>query len=356
MEEKDLKKQAPAPLSRRRFIVLGSAALAVPLLSRLSALASPPPLPPGRLVVPSPASSLPRQQASPAANFQALKNEIVFVSDTQAPMFFETLRLVVDRNEEATAKILGQISLEPNLPAVFMLGDVTSSGSTDDKWRHIDDFLARMRKGGVPVYAAMGNHDYFWSVQKGLSNCRKRFPELASTWYTVSLEPLAVIILNSNFGKLTMAEQAAQAAFYDKALAQAEADSAVKGIIVCCHHPPYTNGRINEPLVRAQTDFVPPFLKTKKCLLFLSGHTHAAEHFVHEGKPFLVLGGGGGLLHPLFIGRDRKYEDLFPSRAEKRFYHFLKVRIGEAGLVVNFEVLKRDLSGFTSVDQFSIDW
>lgn len=48
MEGKDLKMPAPAPLSRRRFIVLSSAALAMPLLSRLPALASPPPLPPDR--------------------------------------------------------------------------------------------------------------------------------------------------------------------------------------------------------------------------------------------------------------------------------------------------------------------
>ncbi len=48
MEEKDLKTPAPAPLSRRRFIALGSAALAMPLLSRLPALAFPEPLPPDR--------------------------------------------------------------------------------------------------------------------------------------------------------------------------------------------------------------------------------------------------------------------------------------------------------------------
>jgi uncharacterized protein YcbK (DUF882 family) len=48
MEGKDLKMPAPALLSRRRFIALGSAALAIPLLSRLPALASPEPLPPNR--------------------------------------------------------------------------------------------------------------------------------------------------------------------------------------------------------------------------------------------------------------------------------------------------------------------
>ena len=41
MEEKDLNMPAPSPLSRRRFIGLGAAALAVPLLSRLPSFASP---------------------------------------------------------------------------------------------------------------------------------------------------------------------------------------------------------------------------------------------------------------------------------------------------------------------------
>jgi len=48
MEEKELKMPAPALLSRRRFIGLGAAAMAVPLLSRLPAFASPVPPPPDR--------------------------------------------------------------------------------------------------------------------------------------------------------------------------------------------------------------------------------------------------------------------------------------------------------------------
>jgi len=48
MEEKDLKKLAPAAMNRRRFIGLGAAALAIPLLSRIPAFASPEPLPSDR--------------------------------------------------------------------------------------------------------------------------------------------------------------------------------------------------------------------------------------------------------------------------------------------------------------------
>lgn len=48
MREKERTPIGPRPLGRRRFLSLGAAALAVPFITRLSALASPAPLPPDR--------------------------------------------------------------------------------------------------------------------------------------------------------------------------------------------------------------------------------------------------------------------------------------------------------------------
>jgi uncharacterized protein YcbK (DUF882 family) len=48
VDEKDMKTPVPAIPSRRRFLGLGAAALALPILSRLPALAEPAPLPPDR--------------------------------------------------------------------------------------------------------------------------------------------------------------------------------------------------------------------------------------------------------------------------------------------------------------------
>ena len=48
MTEKNSKSSLPEPLSRRRFLGLGAAALTAPFLSRLTALASADPLPPDR--------------------------------------------------------------------------------------------------------------------------------------------------------------------------------------------------------------------------------------------------------------------------------------------------------------------
>ena len=48
MDEKEPKILVPEPLSRRRFIGLGAAALALPFISRLPAAAISEPLPPAR--------------------------------------------------------------------------------------------------------------------------------------------------------------------------------------------------------------------------------------------------------------------------------------------------------------------
>ena len=297
-----------------------------------------------------------QQPKAVAAGAENLKNEIVFVSDTQSPIFLETLRLASDRNKEAMAKVLDRIVTEPDLAAVFMLGDLTSSGSTDKKWRTIDGFLGRLRNKAVPVFAALGNHDYWWSEKAALDNFRKRFPGLTSSWYSIVIGPVEVIVLNSQFKKLTDVENQGQLAFYRSALARADADPAVKCILVACHNPPYTNSQVVDPSATVRADFVPPFLGSKKGLLFLSGHAHASEHFLEGGKHFVVLGGGGGLLHPLRTEGNRYFPDLFPSRAPKRFYHFVTVRIEKTGLAVAFQLLKRDMSGFDPAGQFSIAW
>lgn len=284
------------------------------------------------------------------------RQTLVFVSDTQAPGFFETLWVKRDNNEEATRKVLAQAAREPGLAGAFMLGDLTRAASTDSNWETVDAFLARLKALNVPSYAAMGNHEYKWSSRKGEANFRKRFPELATLWYSVTFGPAAIIILNSNFDELSPEQVRAQAEFYADALAAFDADPAVRGILVCCHHAPFTNGTVVGPTKRVQTDFVPAFLKAPKGLLFLSGHAHAAEHFLEQGKDFLVLGGGGGLLHPCLTGNKCRYQDIFPVLDQRRMFHYVTVRVTEEGLDVTYQMLVMDFSKFLPVHEFTLKW
>jgi hypothetical protein len=284
------------------------------------------------------------------------QNTLVFVSDTQAPSFLETLRAKRDQNEEATRLILDQVCREQGLMATFLLGDLTRAASNEKNWKVVDGFLERLKAQGIPAFAAIGNHDYKWSSKNGERNFRKRFPQLTTLWYSVCIGPAAVIILNSNFDELSEPEKKAQQDFYRGALERFDADRSVRGILVCCHHPPYTNGTVVGPSHEVEREFVPPFVEAKKGLLFLSGHSHAAEHFQMHGRDFLVLGGGGGLLHPVRLGSAERYPDIFPVRSARRMFHYVTVRISDEGLTVTYHMLLIGLSSFEPVHEFTLKW
>jgi hypothetical protein len=281
---------------------------------------------------------------------------ILALSDTQAPLFWEMLILPWNRNDEARQKILELVLSEPDPAAVFHLGDAVARGSEEDDWKPIDDFLARLRARSIPVYGVMGNHEYISSSAVGAARFKKRFPEFPRSWYSVRIVPLAFIVLNSNFGELTRKERAEQLKFYAEQLAVLENDPEVKGIVVCAHHPPYTNSRIVRPSFEGEREFVPLFLKSRKTKLFLSGHCHAAEHFIRGGKNFLVLGGGGGLLQPLLVGSAVRYEDHFPLRNQFRWFHYLRLQTSEEGWTVTFRMLRQDLASWVDIYSFGASW
>src|ERR1700742_961630 len=87
--------------------------------------------------------------------------------------------------------------------------------------------------------------------------------------------------------------------WYKSTLSSLDNNTAIKTIIVSCHHAPYTNSTIVGCSKPVQQYFVPAYIQTKKCRLFITGHAHAFEHFKSQGKDFLVIGGGGGLHQPL---------------------------------------------------------
>ena len=298
----------------------------------------------------------PASASSPPSTPSDAEKTILFLSDTQAPLFWEKMILPQHRNEEARQKILELILSEPDPAAVFHLGDVVARSSENEDWKPIDDFIARLKARSIPVYAAMGNHEYMITSAAGAARFKKRFPEFPRSWFSVRLLPLAFIVLNSNFGELTEKELAEQKKFYEEQLAALENDPDVKGIAVCDHHPPYTNSKIISPSLEVQRDIVPLFLKSRKARLFLSGHCHAAEHFIREGKHFLVMGGGGGLLHPLYIGSEARYEDLFSLRTERRWFHYLRLQMSAEGWKATFRMLRQDLSDWVDIDSFSGPW
>ena len=276
--------------------------------------------------------------------------EIVFVADTQAPIWVETLVLKNRGNIQATELILKNIiSRKPG--CVFFLGDLVSLGYLGSAWKLIDNYVARMKHEKISVHAIMGNHELMARYRTGERNFQKRFPDHIRTGYYKIVHDVAVVLLNSNFSRMTIQEQKHQDEWYHNILEEMDKNENVKAVIVGTHHPPFSNSLLVGFSKEVQQRFVPPYIKCNKGILFLAGHSHAFEHFKTEEKDFLIIGGGGGLAHPLSkkLGRFNDVADNY-----KPFFHYLCVKTNQNNLYVTSLRLKDDFSGFEEGLRFDL--
>jgi predicted MPP superfamily phosphohydrolase len=284
------------------------------------------------------------------ADTAAVNKEIVFASDTQAPMWVETLLLKSNNNRAATKNIFDNI-LTRRPSAVYLLGDVVSLGASNRQWKPMDAYLQRLRSKGIKVNAALGNHEVLGQSNKGQRKFQQRFPNHLKTGYVDTTDSVAVVLLNSNFNSLSANDAAVQLNWYRQTLEKLDRDSSIQFIITGCHHSPFTNSKIVGPSVGVRHNFVPVFLKSAKSRLFLSGHSHNFEHFQHEGKDFFVIGGGGGLHQPLKQGKGI-LPDL--SAGYKPLFHYLSIRRNLNVLELVSMRLKPDFTGFEEGAKFEV--
>lgn len=267
---------------------------------------------------------------------------LAFASDTQKPMWVETLFLKSNNNRQATKKIFNEFAaLKPK--ALFLLGDVVNLGYSNKQWKDMGVYIKSLRSEGIAVHAALGNHEVMGQARKGEQKFQTYFPEHVRTGYVKVVDSVAVILLNSNFNKLTVAENEAQLAWYKQALHELDNDAAVLYVISGCHHSPFTNSKIVGCSKDVEQKFVEPFLASAKSRLFLSGHSHNFEHYQVKGKDFMVIGGGGGLHQPLKTGLG-----ILPDVASdyKPEFHYLTVKRCAEGLQVKSYALRKDFTAF----------
>lgn len=267
--------------------------------------------------------------------------EIDLISDTQQPLLLEEIRLHPNHNVKATSLLLADM-LKEKPRAIYMLGDVVALGSSDRKWHSIDRFLDSCAKNNIAVHGLLGNHDLLWSRRKGEINFQRRFPDHVNVGYVSLVDSMAIVLLNSNFKKLTAAEIETQQRWYTATLKALDSNPSIQTIIVSCHHAPYSHSRIAGSSVPVQRYFLPAFMQTAKCRLFITGHAHAFEHFTRSGKNFLVIGGGGGLHQPLDTSATRIPDIAF---GYKPMFHYLSMRRVGDKLLLTSHFLKPDFSG-----------
>ena len=280
-----------------------------------------------------------------------VSNKLIFLSDCQQPMRVEKLRLKSYRNEEARDSLLSDI-LRQRPQYLFLLGDLTSASSIEKSWEPIDSFLHRQVGKNIQVMAIPGNHEYYSNAKRGIRNFRKRFPADSKVGSVVKADSLAVILLNSNFSKLSSLESQEQQIWYLSMMDSLDVDSGIKAIFVCTHHSPYTNSKIVRPSKQVLLKFVPRFADSPKSKLFITGHSHNLEYFNgKEGKKFMVIGGGGGLTQPLQPARKAMYVDLIQQEMKPLFFYLIIERKGNS-----YSLSARGLQKeFSAVKTFQVD-
>ncbi len=248
---------------------------------------------------------------------------VILVGDTQRTSFAEFWR---EQNDPERERIFRSVAGE-DPAALIILGDLVSQGDSRRAWSYFNEAAAPVRAKGIPVFPLLGNHEHFGNSNEGLELYFTEFPHLRRTeWYSVTIDRVGYILLNSLFEHLDEAQIRAQEDWYEKTLAELDRDPAVDAIVVCCHFPPYTHSTLVRSDLNVRERFAAPFIASHKGIFFFTGHCHSYEHFLVGGKHFIVSGGGGGPRQTVDPARDAESvpPDQFHGPA-KRFFHYCRL-------------------------------
>jgi len=261
-----------------------------------------------------------------------------------------------ESNPEESRRLVAEIAARaPDF--VVGLGDFVFQGSSRRDWKGFDALTEPVRAAGVPILPILGNHEYWARRAPALRNAFARFPRLAaSRWYSETYGPLRLLFLDSNERALGAAAWREEAGWLGAELARADAEEAVRGVVVFAHHPPYTNSTVTGDELHVRRTFVPPFAAAKKTLAMVCGHVHSYEQFVRGGKTYLVAGGGGGPRVRLARGARRRHADDAFDGPEVRLFHFLLCTPAGSGLEVEVVGLEKGGNTFHSLSRFALAW
>ena len=274
------------------------------------------------------------------------------IGDTQDTLFWEKWFLLRESNPVERAALFSHLAA--HRPEFLVhLGDLTCDGGSEARWREFDR-LTEVLRGIVPLLPVMGNHDYWLSRARADRQLHVRFPQLRPRpWYTRAYGRLALVVLDTNARVLSSQEWQEQQAWYGTTLAACDKDPAIAGVLVFAHHPPYTNSTVTRDDAAVQRAFVPALAGSRKTLAMISGHTHAYEHFLEQGKHFIVAGGGGGPRVRLRSGMHQVHQDLCLGAAPRPF-HFLWMTPVADGVRVEVKGLEKGATALQEMDQFDL--
>lgn len=273
--------------------------------------------------------------------------EVAVIGDTQRTGFVEVWR---ETNNPQREQLLRQLA-EHHPDAIVHLGDMVFYGSSTADWTYFDNATKPIRDKNIPVYPLLGNHEYFGSDETMLKNVRDRFPAFRTTWYSMVIDSVAYVMLNTNVSDIGLKEMSKQHKWYRSTMSAYEHSDSVAFIVVAGHHPPFTNSTVVSDAELLQMYFVPTFMLSQKSAVWFSGHCHAYEHFYMGLKHFVVSGGGGGPRQRVLRQPHQRHIDMYEAPMVRPF-HYCTVQRDGSHLNIRMHPLKTKRK--TLADRFTI--
>jgi len=212
--------------------------------------------------------------------------------------------------------------VQEDIAFALIAGDLVSWGN-DDEWNYFDGLTATLR-ARVPLFAAVGNHEYFGNDKVALDHLHRRFHRLATKhWYVLHHSRIALVVLDSNEVDLPTKKWTEQKIWFQETLHTLDNDPNVSSVLVVAHHPPFTNSTTTSDETHVQEAFLPAVFQSQKVVAFVTGHAHGYEHFIKQGRHFIVTGGAGGPRVKHRMGAKAKHENLYTGRDPGPFHYLV---------------------------------
>ena len=228
---------------------------------------------------------------------------------------------------------LVQAIAEVNPAFICFTGDIVYNGYDVNDWKVWDSETSIWRDKKIPIYPALGNHEFHGDVNVALGNYFQRFPDLKnSRYYSLRAANTLLLALDSS------QEEAGgpQGQWLADKLDHVPAD--VDFVFLMFHHPPYTSSSDLKAMggghsARGPEQALAKLLEARQAqarfrIVVFSGHVHNYERHEHGGVTYFVSGGGAAHAYPV----ERAPDDPFQSKEIN--YHYLLVEVDHQQLKV----------------------
>lgn len=238
-------------------------------------------------------------------------------------------------NPAARTALVKAIS-DANPAFICFSGDIVYNGFDTNDWKIWDTETAIWRQKKIPVYPALGNHEFHGDLKLALANYFERFPDLKQRrYYSVRAANALLLVLDSSQEEVA----GPQGEWLLDKLDQVSAD--VDFAFVMLHHPPYTSSSESRLFpgghsVRAAEQALAKMLEERQAhakfrIVVFSGHVHNYERHEHSGVTYFVSGGGGAHAYPI----ERSPDDPFQSKELNYHYLLVEVNKQQASITMN---------------------